>query len=43
MGNKAGHESSSKKIKKKTEENDEVAIQEKENKVRELFVKMLED
>ena len=43
MGNKEGHESLSKKMEKKTEINDEVAMQEKEAKVKELFVKMLED
>ena len=43
MGNKEEHESSSKKMEMKTEKNDEVALQEKEAKVKELFVKMLED
>jgi len=43
LHNKEKIESSSKKMSKKTEKNDEVAIREKETKVRELFVKMLED
>ena len=43
MGNKEEHESSSKKILKETEENGGVAMREKEVKIRELFVKMLED
>ena len=43
MVNKEEMESNFKKMSKETEENDEVTMREKEIKVRELFVKMLED
>ena len=43
MGNKEEVESFFKKMSKETDQNGEVAIREKEAKVRELFVKMLED
>ncbi len=43
MGNKVKFETFFKKMSKETEENGGVAMQEKEIKVRELFVKMLED
>jgi len=43
MGNKEKDETSIKKISKETEGNGEVAVDEKEAKVKELFVKMLED
>jgi len=43
MGNKEEIESFFKKMSKETEENDDVAMREKEARVRKLFVKMLED